>query len=164
MLAAASIGAIWSSTSPDFGINVSNLSAEQPLLCPSQRWGWAIWVADGFGSLQPCCHLLAQPSTPELFQLHKPSSPSVVTTDFQLGALSGFSCYSWDIFRWTPWSWWAFIILNMQVSSSAAELSEVCCSSQPPPRLLSHTLIPHPNFSASAVPSFAPVKVSSAPP
>lgn len=92
MLAAASIGAIWSSTSPDFGINVSNLSAEQPLLCPRQRWGWGIWVADGFCSLQPCCHLLAQPSTPELFQLHKPSSRSVVTTHFQLGGLSGFSC------------------------------------------------------------------------
>lgn len=112
MLAAASIGAIWSSTSPDFGINVSSPVPVQSSPCWAQtQWGWWVrWLL----SLQPCCHLLAQPSTPELFLL---LSVALLISTWEVW--EALAAHSWDIFTCTPWSWGAFIILNVQMSSSA---------------------------------------------
>lgn len=66
MLAAASIGAIWSSTSPDFGINVSSLvghSKKAIVVILTNVVDSDKLEADGFWSLQCYCHHVAQPST-----------------------------------------------------------------------------------------------------
>lgn len=64
MLAAASIGAIWSSTSPDFGINVSSLvHSKKAIVVILTNVDGCKLQADGFWSLQCYCHHVAQPST-----------------------------------------------------------------------------------------------------
>lgn len=164
MLAAASIGAIWSSTSPDFGINVSNLAACAPSLRPRQTPGWWIQVTDGFCSLQSCCHLLAQPSAPWLFQLHQPARPGLSLLIFSSMGWVPWATRCWDIFRWALWSRWAFVILNMQMSSSATELSEVWLFFPNPAPGCSATLrFPHSNFFAKVSHPLPPFRVSSAP-
>lgn len=144
MLAAASIGAIWSSTSPDFGINVSSLSAcaEQ---CPRLAWGWWVQVADGFCSLQPCCHLLAQPDTPELFQL-------AFTADLQLGHLSGFSCSLLGYFHMHSMILVGFHYIKCKNEQQCSRV--VCLLPKSCPRL-SHTPISTLQFLCQVLPSFA---------
>lgn len=58
-------------------------------------------------------------------ELHEPTRLHLSLLIFSLVIWVALATHCWDICRWTPWSWWAFIILNMEMNSSATELSEL---------------------------------------